>query len=115
MGRVRFGLLVSLLLVSCGPSKTVSQGQSIVDHLETILQEERANTVLSADERGDSVERYVLDERELVLYNSFTTYLVITARAQGCKKVSTHCVRCPRGRMYCTNASQFLSTPEQAP
>ena len=115
MGREHLGLLVSLLLVSCGPSKTVSQGQAIVDHLEAVLQEERANTVLSTDERGDSVERYVLDERELLLYNSFPTYLVITARAQGCKRVSTHCVRCPRGRMYCTNASQFLSTPEHGP
>ena len=115
MARELFGLLVFLLLVSCGPSKTVPQARTIADQLERTLQEERANTMLSTDVRGDSVERYVLDEREVFLYQTFADYLVITARQQGCKKVSTHCVRCPRGRTYCTNASQFLTPPEQGP
>ena len=115
MGREHFGLLVSLLLVSCGPSKTVPPERTIADRLERALQEERANTVLSTDQRGDSVERYVLDEREVFYYGSFAAYLLITAKQQGCKKVSPHCVRCPHGRTFCTNASQFLAPPEQGP
>jgi hypothetical protein len=115
MARDHFGLLVSLLLVSCGPSKTVPQARTIADQLERALQEERANTVLSADERGDSVERYVLDEREAFLYTTFATYLVITAKQEGCNKVSTHCVHCPHGRTYCTNAFQFLTPTERGP
>jgi hypothetical protein len=115
MGREHFCLLVSLLLASCGPSKTVPQAGTIADQLERALQEERANTVLSTDERGDSVERYVLDEREAYLYTSFATYLVITAKQEGCKKVSTHCVRCRDGRTYCTNATQFLTPTEGGP
>jgi len=114
-GREHFGLLVSLLLASCGPSKTVPQARTVADQLERALQEERANTVLSTDERGDSVERYVLDEREALFYTSFATYLVITARQEGCKKVSTHCVRCPHGKTYCTNVTQFLTPPERGP
>ncbi len=115
MARERFGVLVSLLLASCGPSKTVPQAQAIADRMERALQEERANTVLSTDARGDSVERYVLDEREASLYTTFAIYLVITAKQEGCKKVSTHCVRCRNGRTYCTNASQFLTPAERGP
>jgi len=114
MGREHFGLLVSLFLVSCGPSKTVPPAQAIAERLERTLQEERANTVLSTDARGDSVERYVLDEREASLYTTFPIYLVITAKQEGCKKVSPHCVRCPNGRTYCTNAPQFLAPSERA-
>ena len=115
MGRENFGLLVSLLLVSYGPSRTVPPAQAIADRLERTLQEERANTVLSTDTPGDSVERYVLDEREAFLYTTVATYLVITAKQEGCKKVSTRCVRCPNGRTYRRNASQFLTPTARGP
>ena len=115
MGREPCRLLVSLLLVFRGPSKPVPPAQAIADRLESTLQEERANTVLGTDARGDSVERYVLDEREASLYTTFATYLVITAKQEGCKKVSSRCVRCPNGRTYCTNASQVLTPTARGP
>jgi hypothetical protein len=115
MGRERVGLVVTLLLVSCGPAQRGPPARTIVDHLERALEQERANTVLSTDERGDSVERYVLDERELTLYTSFATYVVLNAKEEGCKNVSPHCLRCPHGRTYCTNAAQLLAAPDQRP
>jgi hypothetical protein len=115
MGRAPVALALTLLLASCGPSKAVPQGRLSGDDLERILQGELANTVLSTNQRGDSVERYALDDREVSLYTSFATYLVITAKQEGCKKVSPHCVRCSNGRTYCTNSAQLLTPPEPAP
>ena len=109
------GLLVSLLLAACSPAKQVPLDRTSVDSLERALAHELPNTVLSTPEHGDSFVRYTLDEREVFLYQSFATYLLLTVKQQECKKVSTHCVRCPTGRMYCTNASQLLTPSEQRP
>jgi hypothetical protein len=109
------GLLVVLLLPSCGPAKQVPLDRTSVDSLERALAHELLNTVLSTPERGDSFVRYALDEREVFLYGSFATYLLLTVKQQGCKSVSTHCVRCPTGRTYCTNTSQWLAAPHPGP
>ena len=111
----RCGLLVLLLLISCGPSKQVPLDRTSVDSLERALAHELPNTVLSTPERGDSFVRYALDEREVSLYQSFDTYLLLTVKQRGCKSVSTHCVRCPSGRTYCTNTSKWLAVPQPEP
>src|SRR5260370_12091909 len=96
----RCGLLVLLLLISCGPSKQVPLDRTSVDSLERALAHELPNTVLSTPERGDSFVRYALDEREVSLYHSFDTYLLLTVKHPGCKTLSPHSLPCPRGPPY---------------
>lgn len=107
---------IGLICIACGDSLSLSESefeqpdQDDLTVLEDSLSRLPANTVLVATFDGDTViiiETISLTEEEVSNFSSFDAWLQARQEAIGCQVLSTVCVLCPSGKIYCTNASNW--------
>ncbi len=77
--------------------------------VEEALSNEGPGKVIIADKNGKIIEKKDVQELFRQGYKSLREFADKKAGSDDCQKVSTKCVRCPDGKIYCSNDSKFLS------
>lgn len=90
-----------------GPAKP-----DIFVKLEALIAQEPPFSVIRADKDGTVILR-AADSAKVAPYLSFTDFLDKEHQESGCRRSSSHCMRCaiPGNRIYCTNVPQYLPLP----
>jgi len=98
---------VSTALQLPGSEKTGQKSDPILLKIESALQKEKPGTLIIADKDGKIVDKFDVKDLRLEGFKSLADYANKKAKSDECHRISTRCVRCPDGKIYCTNDSKF--------
>src|SRR6266849_2917018 len=98
---------VSTALQLPGSEKTGQKSDPILLKIESALQKEKPGTLIIADKDGKIVDKFDVKDLRLEGFKSLADYANKKAKSDECNRISTRCVRCPDGKIYCTNDSKF--------
>lgn len=78
------------------------------DKVKAVLANQDRDTLIVGNEKGEITAKYDTKELRKEGYKSLSDF-VEKAGSKECKKISSKCRKCPNGKIYCTNDSQFAA------
>jgi len=88
--------------------KSSPHEKSILAKIESALDKEEAGTLIVADEKGDIVQKLDVKKLRRDGFKSLVEYAHKKAESDECERISTRCVKCPDGKIYCSNDPKFV-------
>ena len=94
------------------PHPADQKSDPVLSKVESALEQEKPGTLIIADREGKIIEKLDVEDLRQKGFNSLVDFADKRAKPDAakpdeCHRISTKCVRCPDGKIYCTNDSKF--------
>lgn len=89
------------------PEKQEAKSDPVLAKVEAALADEGPGTVIVADKNGKILEKKDVQDLIREGYKSLREFANKKNKSDDCQKVSTKCVRCPDGKIYCSKDAFF--------
>ena len=76
--------------------------------LEQKLDRSAKDIVIVGDRKGQLLDEFSAGKLKSDGYKSVLDFASSRGKEDKCKKISPKCLKCPSGKIYCTNATAFL-------